>query len=351
MGVIVGGSGLPAINWADILAMAAFVGLGFYASAEDVKTGLVPNRSVAIGLVMVLILLLCHFMCCGTEWFARYLLNALATCLAATLLYVVNVWAGGDCKLAVALALLFPHSLYFDGWGLFPTLPVAVLLMLAIGAVWHFLLLFWHFIHGRVQLSRAEVASVAIQTLWSYVAALSCIAAIGIAFAAVVPEFGLRPLLLVVIDFSVVWFMASRRLFDSKAVVGCLIVLDVAASLCLGILPLGSNPWRYVLVLILTFLRRITIGQSYETIPTADVRKGMILSTATTLKLATSRVHGLPGISRETVADRLTEDQARSVQQWGQSSRGDSRVTIVAKTPFAPFVFIGFAGYVCLGVF
>lgn len=351
MGVIVGGSGLPAINWADMLAMVAFVGLGFYASAEDVKTGLVPNRSVVIGFVMALILLLCHFMCCGTEWFARYLLNALATCLAATLLYIFNVWAGGDCKLAVALALLFPHSLYFDGWGLFPTLPVAVLLMLAFGAAWHFLLLFWRFIHGRVQLSRAEVASVAMQTLWTYVSALSCIAAIGIVFAVAVPEFGFRPLFLAVIDFSVVWFMASRRLFDSKAVVGCLIVLDVAASLCLEILPLGSNPWHYVLVLTLTFLRRITIGQSYETIPTVDVRKGMILSTATTLKLATSRVHGLPGISRETVADRLTEDQARSVQHWGQSSRGDSQVTIVAKTPFAPFVLIGFVGYVCLGAF
>ena len=71
----------------------------------------------------------------------------------------------------------------------------------------------------------------------------------------------------------------------------------------------------------------------------------MILSTASTLQMQTSRVRGLPGISHEDLRDRLTEEQANSVRRWGKTEKGNEMVTIMRRVPFALFLAIGYIVY------
>ena len=99
----------------------------------------------------------------------------------------------------------------------------------------------------------------------------------------------------------------------------------------------------YAAVIILC---QMTITASlYKQIPTETVQKGMILSTSSTVQMQPSRVRGLPGVSREDLRDRLTDEQASSVRRWGKTEKGSPVVTIMRKVPFAIFLVLGYAMY------
>ena len=82
----------------------------------------------------------------------------------------------------------------------------------------------------------------------------------------------------------------------------------------------------------------------YETIAISELKKGMILSTFSSLMFQMSITKGLPPVSKENLNDRLTEEQVASVQKWAKATRTES-ITIVKKIPFAVFITIGFALY------
>lgn len=74
----------------------------------------------------------------------------------------------------------------------------------------------------------------------------------------------------------------------------------------------------------------------------------MILSSVSTMMMSSSKVKGLPGISSESLKDRLTEDEAESVRRWGKTKNGQETVTILKKIPFALFLVLGFFVYLII---
>lgn len=82
----------------------------------------------------------------------------------------------------------------------------------------------------------------------------------------------------------------------------------------------------------------------YEEIKIADLKKGMILSTISSMMMQNSRVRGLPSVSTEDLKSRLTEEQVNSICRWSKSRKIET-ITIVRKIPFAIFIFSGFLSY------
>lgn len=334
----------------DIAAIIAMMLLGTYCSFTDCKKGIVSNMAVKTGLGVAIALLVMRTVIGGTGQLASCAANVSITCLFSIALYATHTWAGGDCKLACAMAFLYPSSLYLALWELLPTLPLAVLIALALGTACLLASLLKRTFRKTSRPSTAEVVEMAKQTVVTYVSALACIAAIGIPFNTLVPDFTGRWVLLGAVDFCAVWFLVSRKILRNRTVIVCLIAFDIIASFILGTIPIGTNPMRYVLILALSFMRRITISQNYRQIPTSEVGRGTILSTPTSLLFMQSRIKGLPGISDETVRSRLTEDEAASVRRWANSSRGEKTVSIVRKVPFAIYILLGFVTYLIAGV-
>ena len=92
-------------------------------------------------------------------------------------------------------------------------------------------------------------------------------------------------------------------------------------------------------------IRVLLSEYNYKTIPTSEVKKGMILSSLTTIFMAKSNSNGLPGISYEDMRSRLTQDEAEAVVKWGTTKKGLAEVQIVRKVPYAIFILGGLIAY------
>lgn len=113
----------------------------------------------------------------------------------------------------------------------------------------------------------------------------------------------------------------------------------------------GNLEWRvYLLIAAVFLLQRNAESYNYKRIPTASVRKGMILSSRTVFSFAKSRVKGLPCDMSEGMKARLTEEEVSAIHRWEESVYGSHEVIIVRKLPFALFISIGFLLMFCVKV-
>ena len=85
----------------------------------------------------------------------------------------------------------------------------------------------------------------------------------------------------------------------------------------------------------------------YEGVEVRNLKKGMILSSMSSILMQNSITPGLPSISSEDLKSRLTDSEVESVKIWAKATKTES-LTIVKKIPFAIFISIGFISYLIL---
>ena len=140
------------------------------------------------------------------------------------------------------------------------------------------------------------------------------------------------------------WLVGKESKLKKWQIIVGVYAVDIVIGLILGFIPFSFNPENYVLVILL-LLCQMTIRTSlYQEVKICDLKKGMILSSISSMLMQNSRVRGLPPISSEDLRSRLTEEQVESIGRWA-SSRNISAVTVVRKIPFAMFIFAGFLSY------
>ena len=155
-----------------------------------------------------------------------------------------------------------------------------------------------------------------------------------------------HPFVVIGVNICIILIISNIKIFKRRS----LIILAFIGSLLFSIIFqewfLDEKRIKYYLLMIVIMIVRSVISEyNYETIPTKDVKKGMILSTFTTMMMVNSKVKGLPEISKEDMRNRLTEEEAQAVIRWGKSKKGMENVQIVRKTPFAIFICLGLIGY------
>ena len=128
-------------------------------------------------------------------------------------------------------------------------------------------------------------------------------------------------------------------------IIAIVLAADIALSIYMKVLPFSLNARTYVFTAILVLCQMTIRTNIYETISTFGVKKGMILSTFSSMLMQNSKVKGLPGISSEDLRDRLTEDEAESIRRWGKTPKGKKEIAIVKKIPFAVFIAMGYFTY------
>ena len=140
------------------------------------------------------------------------------------------------------------------------------------------------------------------------------------------------------------WFIGKSVLLKKWTLVICVYVINIGIGLFLRFLPFSLNPENYILVVVLLIFQMTIKTILYEEINIADLKKGMILSTISSMMMQNSRVRGLPPVSTEDLKSRLTEEQVNSICRWSKSRKIET-ITIVRKIPFAIFIFSGFLSY------
>ena len=141
------------------------------------------------------------------------------------------------------------------------------------------------------------------------------------------------------------WISGRVRIFRNRVLIGLVLAADLGLAIYLKVIPFSLNPRTYLFTVVLLLCQMMIRTNLYEQIQTSRIKKGMILSSVSSILMQNSKIAGLPGISTEDLRNRLTEDEAESVRRWGKSTKGTKEISIVKKIPFAIFLAMGYVCY------
>ena len=147
-----------------------------------------------------------------------------------------------------------------------------------------------------------------------------------------------------IICMLVAWIVGKKEFLKKWPIIIGIFIIDIVLGIFLKVIPFSFNLENYVLVLLLLLCQMTIRTNLYEEVLVSDLKKGMILSSFSSLLMQNSRVRGLPKVSSKDLKSRLTNTQIESIKRWASGKKVES-VIIVKKIPFAMFIFGGFISY------
>lgn len=316
---------------------------------NDMKAGIVPNRVLAAFLVCAVVY---DVVCYG--FFARdlatsFLLNVVLISLVSIVLFYTHSFAGGDCKMAIVLSLLYPASCYISAHGTNCTLIVSLLLSFLFGYAYLLMSSLYLIARKKKEIAAGYIRDSVLTFAKSYLAAISYISMI-VSLTTMIGGFGSGAIIWATRVACVVVALCTGkypRLRDWRCFLPAAGV-SLAASVLSRTIPLSLKPGYVVLVFCLSLTNAVIKTTIYESVSVDELRKGMVLTMLSSMLMQTSRVRGLPGISTEDLRSRLSEEEVSSVREWARVTKTTSLV-IVKKIPFAAMISMGYLSYAFLG--
>ena len=330
----------------EYILLFLLICLGTVAAISDIRTGIIPNKVIAVFAICGIAVDIVYYVALAPDTVIIFLLNVLSTVLISICLYYTHSLAGGDCKLIPVLSLLYPAGMYLEYGSNSVTLFAALCFAVFFGYVYMLFTAGWKLIIGETRLRKEYVLAVVKTYVKSYISATIYVMGVNMIFAIIELNF-------LHMDAGIVWiaciitaWISGRvHIFKNHILLCLVLIADIGLTIYLRVIPLSLNPRTYLFTAFL-LLCQVTIRTNlYEQIQTSRVKKGMILSTFSSMMLQNSRIAGLPGVSTEDLRNRLTEDEADSVRRWGKSTKGLKEISIVKKIPFAIFLAMGYICY------
>ncbi|MDY4204142.1 hypothetical protein [Porcincola intestinalis] len=327
-----------------LLIVTMFI-ISIRATFTDLKYGYIYNRDLFMALLPGLALNCIYYTIFVQDIIADFIINLIIVFAIQLLLYKMNSYAGGDLKLGMLLAFLYPARMYVPYKGVIVTLFFYLGYSIFYGYIYLFADSVIKVARHKSSLSWRYVGGYIKNFFISYLRASIFIFAITL-IASKIGEIVFTPSwLLWLVCMFISWESRRRRIMQDLRVVVFIAILDVILAVFMKTIPFSIYPETYLFSAVLLVCQMIISSALYEVIATEKVQKGMILSRVSSLLMQGSRVKGLPGISSESLEDRLTIDQAESIRKWRKTKSGKENITIMRKTPFAIFLFLGITSY------
>lgn len=327
------------------LSMIAWILLGIIASISDIREGRIYNKTLQIFTLGAACLDLVYYGYFARDLFFLFLMNFGIIALISMVLFYIHSFAGGDCKLSLVVALLYPANYCFVYGKAEATLFFALCIAILYGYFYLLGFSVYALICGKTQITKEYVKNYIGSFLKSFLSATGYISAFNILIICI-RGYGLyvNEWIIRMGCILLAWFIGKSGFLQKWPMICGVYIIDIIIGKYLGFMPFSFNPENYTLVVGL-LLCQMTIRTSlYEEVKIADLKKGMILSSFSSVLMQNSRVRGLPPVSSEDLKSRLTEEQIASIGRWA-SNRNIECVTIVRKIPFAMFIFAGFLSY------
>lgn len=314
-----------------------------YFTYTDLRFNLIKNKYVFAISALGLLTSVLGYMFLAKALLSFYFVNVVIAVVLSGILYSVHIWAAGDSKMYICMALLMPviFSMYGDRV-LFASIYIA-----ALAFVFGFIYLMIDTI--RLILKREiviEPASFFVQLrdfVFRYIRNIAIITGLwaieGFLELRMDESYGIA---IAAINLMLLIGISALKNWIKNTIAVIFLLAGVLINVLSEINTYKMINVKYYLIIVLFMIFRILINEgNYATISSAEVKKGMILSTVTTMMMANSRIKGLPRISKENMADRLTEEEAEAVRKWGKVKGQILNVQIVKKVPFAIFLTLG----------
>ena len=308
----------------------------------DIKSGCVKNKHLLCGFAIWLILIVVESiynrsLAIPVKLFVP---NLILSGIVSIVFYLTDIWAPGDCKLIIFIAMVYPLRAYTVRPGnVFPTLDM-VIYAFATGYV--FLMI--TSLARRVKGIKAESVEnsqnpFGFQRIISIIANLGLISMASTVMDRYIPDFYYSNQMLCTLSvIGIICLLQSkadfiRRIFGFIGILYFIVITAISGSWLFGLINLLES---ILIVLIIELLNNKARMNTYREIPGGDVQPGMILSYSSIWNMQKCIDPELPRVTTENRRSRMTREQAEAVKRWCKNAKRN--VVIVEMIPFAPFI-------------
>ena len=342
---------MTVVEWLLCVLLFFFVGVCI---VTDCKKSVVPNKIVAIAFFSFVLLDVLCYCFYAKQFFCVFLLNLALIAVVSFVFYAFHIWAAGDCKLMLACAFGIPGRLY-SVWPIGRATSFLIFIIIFSTA---FLFLMFESAAIRIKQKQYKIAFQKVNLprwLLSYFSMAFALLCFDGLFIRVFNESSFDPILSSAINFIVVLSLIQIRDKMSTTQLMFLLVgtsITFFAMSMMGVIhaSVSVSVKNLVMVFTLLILSAFAAEYNYRTIPVNELKAGQILSFATVVLFAQSRVDGLPRTSTEDLRSRLSQENVDSIKKWSKTTNGSQYVVIVRKIPFVIFMGIGLFAFVAIGV-
>ena len=320
-------------------------------SLIDLITGKIRNYITISGIIVGLLLNIISLLIFKEERWGLQLANVSIVAAIAVIMYAAKIWAGGDTKTVLALALLYPIDNYLMYAGVYLSLWLWLFFSLSIGYVYIVVESIYRLIKRRSKIDIQEIKKQFLFSLRIYIINMLIVILFNFCMElSVYRLINVNDIYKTLISFVILLIVVRLGIGNDKRI----ILITAALSIIVMIVSRGSfvlQSWKmYIAIIAFMLIRALTQQYNYDIIPVQELGKGMIISKRMFFFFAKSKVKGLPTNFSEKLDSRLTQEEVDSIQRWSSSKYGMQEVEIVRKVPFAVFISLGLVFYYYLGV-
>ena len=340
---------MSSVVWIKIGVLVFFC---LYATIDDIFRGIVSNRVVAITIILGIILTIAECII-SPDRIPRILITCLVFVLSSLCLFLTRIWAGGDSKMMFAIALLVPYEeTRYSFAGVNPCIMILAL-SFALGYVYLIVESILRYRKG-VNCFSCNGDKISQRIGESIVNWLICTIHINLINSILLLvfhiSFGDNRLVIYAMNYLFALIIIGFKVFRNRVIILISVILNIMIPLVFSVdIRLKHRLITSLIVMTAICIRVFVDKFNYQEIEFADLKKGMILSMATTIQFSSSRIKNLPQISTENLKSRLTATEVEAVKKWCEKKQVN-RLTVVRKIPFAVFLSLGSLIYVIGGV-
>ena len=339
----------------EYILLLEFLVVGVVSIVYDYREYRVPNRLVAVSLLITVILRVVDFVCSEGDGIGLFMIQILIAVICSVYMYILKIWGGGDTKLFILLSLMIPCPVY-EAVG-YASLFYVLIYVYSIAFI--YILIESVVLSFREEREAAQkkgmfrglgIRQLALM-LFDWAFFVSVISVVQYVCSVAFPQkYSEYPVIFLYVNVFLVLLLGKiiRRIpWIAKVVmIICFVtILCVRSGSGTGT-GFSVNPYNYLIAFTVLALRLWAARYNYKTVSVDKLQPGMILSAASVLSMTGSRVKGLPQNMSEDMSARLDKDEVESIRRWAKTPKGKEEVVIVKKIPFVVFMVIGFSVYI-----
>nr|WP_317999586.1 A24 family peptidase [uncultured Faecalibacillus sp.] len=312
----------------------------------DLKYGIIPNKLIFPCIIFGVIYKL----------FSSISINLLGSIVLASvvslILFYLKIWAGGDCKLYLAIILLMPNSIIestFYGISYIVWIPILAFL------IGYFYIIGDSFYqklkqHKKNNNLHTKAKNDFIRYIKYYVVIIFINYCMNNLFKYL--NIQLNTWMYMIISFGLIYMFIKIKILEEKFFILFVIFIDIYIGVInLNLLFNIKQLLIWLAIIISSLLKHFNNDYNYEEIVIEQLKPGMILSTTSSYIFFNDKLSKYKRISDETLRSRLTESDITQIKEVSSKRDYIKTITIMKKIPFALFISLSVIVVILKGVF
>ena len=325
----------------EIACLCLIMVLCYLCTKSDLQSGIIYNKVLVVFFGLAVAVDAVYYGIFVQDLFYDFLLNFVVVAVVSLYLFYSHSFAGGDCKMMIVIALLFPARFCWVIGNSNTTLVFAIAFAIFAGYCYLLGNSIWSIVTKKVIITFDYIKEYLLNFLKSYVAAMVYISLLNQLIILISNQgFIVNVWVIRILCLLVAWCIGRYPLFKKWTMFVPAMCILAVISISTRTIPFSLNLENYMLVLVLLVCQMTIKTTIYEKIEVEQLKKGMILTTFSSMLMQTSITKGLPGVSTEDIKSRLTAEEIESIKIWAKATHTES-LTVVKKIPFAIFISIG----------